>query len=478
MKILIVGAGPKGLQALGQLVAQANGRTDLQVGVVDPTPPGTGAGYDPRQPDFLRLNVSPRIVHQPPLPRLVEWAGLETTDAVPRALVGRYLAEAWERLRTEAPFPIIWHRASVVRLGPSGDGWRASLSSGDLLEADEVLLATGHAPDWDGALVHGWSSEVPLIPSVYPVEQLSSIQPGARVATRGAALTFIDLALALTEGRDRADWPAAILPTARTGQLLGAKPAPLDDPAAVELPRNPLAVLDAVEHLALDLLNRVTGRSHRPDEIARTLATGWEPDLGRGQAAEALRRSVQVADGSREPGPAWALGRTWSVRYAEVVQALSFSDPDPDDWSAFLHGAAALERLTFGPPLGNARRLLALIDEGVVDTSWLDRGVRIDAAGIHQVPAGDAPADWVVDAVLAPPGADHARTPLVDQLLAEGHARLAPGQRGLAVDREGRLGRGLSSLGRPVEDVVVGNDTLSGELHDLPARWAGRVLGH
>lgn len=472
MRIVVVGAGPKALQALEQLV-HATTRTDLDVRLVDPRPAGAGAGYDPAQPGYLRLNVDPQIVHLPPLPPLSERIG--RCDDVARAEVGRYLGEGFAALCAEASFPVEHVRDRVVRLDPSPDGWQVTLASGTVLGADEVLLATGHAPDWDGALAHGWSSTTPLVGAVYPVGRLEVIAPGARVATRGAALTFIDLALALTEGRPRERWPAAILPTARTGQLLAAKPAPIADPEPVELPRRPLALLDAIEHGATELLARVTGEPPAPGEVAHTLATGWESDLARGDSVAALRRSVEVARGTRTPGPAWALGRTWAARYRDVVQALSFTRPDPDEWQAFLVGAAALERLTYGPPLPNAERLLALCEQGVVDTSWLDRGVRIDTSGVHGVPAGDAPADVVVDAVLPPPGALTARDPLVDQLLADGHVTRQEGQRGLAVDRTGRLAPGLSALGRPVEDVVVGNDTLSRALHDLPERWAARI---
>ena len=35
--------------------------------------------------------------------------------------------------------------------------------------------------------------------------------------------------------------------------------------------------------------------------------------------------------------------------------------------------------------------------------------------------------------------------------------------------------RGLSALGRPTEDVVIGNDTLSRSLHSAADLWAERV---
>jgi hypothetical protein len=35
---------------------------------------------------------------------------------------------------------------------------------------------------------------------------------------------------------------------------------------------------------------------------------------------------------------------------------------------------------------------------------------------------------------------------------------------------------GLAAIGRPTEDSVIGNDTLSRTLHPLADRWARRVL--
>lgn len=485
LRVVVVGAGPKGLQALGQLVEQARdaGRTDLDVVLVDPRPAGAGAAYDPSQPDQLRLNVAASICHQPPLPPLPEWSasrGRVLGDDVPRALVGRYLAEAFDALAARAPFPVRQHRALAIALHRDGDAWQVALDDGTTLAADHVLLATGHAPGWDGALAHHWRGTQPLVEAVYPVGRLEAVRPGSRVAVRGAALTFIDLVLTLVEARPRDARPAVILPTGRSGALLSAKPAPLADPAGDPLPDDPAALVEAVVELATELLGRVTGRPASRDEVARTLATGWEPDLResrRGRAVEALARSVDVAHGRRAPGEAWALGRVWQARYPDIVTALS-GGTRTGGWEQFATAAGVLERFTFGPPLRNAERLLACCLDGVVDTSWLDAGVRIDADGVHGIPDGDTAPDVVVDAVLPPAGVLAARNPLLDALVADGLLPVRPPLRGVVARPDGTVGDGtLALVGRPLEDVVIGNDTLSSTLHDVPARWAAHVLG-
>jgi diaminopimelate decarboxylase len=89
----------------------------------------------------------------------------------------------------------------------------------------------------------------------------------------------------------------------------------------------------------------------------------------------------------------------------------------------------------------------------------------------------------VVDAVLSPPGVPDEPGPLHDGLLRDGAVRRRPGRRGLDVDRdascldrEGRPSAGLSAVGRPTEDAVIGNDTLTRTLHADPDRWARRMV--
>ena len=82
---------------------------------------------------------------------------------------------------------------------------------------------------------------------------------------------------------------------------------------------------------------------------------------------------------------------------------------------------------------------------------------------------GSAPVDVAVDAVLPGPGATGHGGLLAD-LIARGHARVSPGRRGLDVTsdsgcrgRDGSVSLGLSAIGRPTEDSVIGNDTLSSQ---------------
>ena len=504
IRIAIVGGGPKALHALTELATRCG--QPMHVTVFDEAvPAGTGAAYATDQPDFLRLNVSSTIASLPgALGPFRDWAKLHAPERAdepfpPRAVIGAWLADAWDAAAATLPptLTALREHSRIVEIAPLPGGWELRSQSGESWLADEVLLCTGHAGDHPGALRNTWDSETPLVDAVFPVSGLDEhhIPPGSRAASRGAALTFIDAALALSEGRggrftagplglsyERSGREPLLMPTARDGLFLDSKPEPdqaVDDQVItqgrrlVQAAADVSEVLDTVRRTAADLLGASPGRLF---DVTRTLARGSEPDLpvGQGRAREALQRSVDVASGRRPGGPAWALGRAWSLLYREVVLALSRLDPDPDSFAQFRAAARHLERFAFGPPPVNAAKLLALIDAGVVDTTFLD-----DGAGIDQLAASS---DVVIDAVLPPAGVLGTIQPAVEGLVAAGIASIRPGRRGLAVDPDARcLGPdgvpvpGLSAIGRLTEDEVVGHDTLARTLHSQARRWAARI---
>ncbi|MGO2821486.1 MAG: FAD/NAD(P)-binding protein [Brachybacterium tyrofermentans] len=576
LRLAVIGAGPKALFALEELAALLVGHPEpigrpgagsprelLEITVLDPGEhPGTGAAYDLSQPPELLLNVGSGILDAPAAGAFAsfpDWAAREHPELAeepypPRAVVGRYLTERWQRMQESlAPFGTVrLLRDRAVAVHRDADGWLVSRGEGSAplapadaaetpaapageIPADEVLVATGHAAGHDSSLATArasgrWSAGLPLRPAVLPVGTMlaaAHVPPGSRVAVRGGALTFIDAALTLTVGRgarfhpDSAgsgrllherspEEPSAILPTTRHGLLLEAKPDPgtaLPDAAeaAIEEGRRQLAyetslsgsltpdqVLEIVLGVAARLLDDVdsdvdvdvdTG-SAPALAVRRTLGEGSDPELpsGPGRAAEALRRSVAVAEGSRKPGPSWALGRAWVLMYPQITAALRDCTVDETAWSRFREAELVLDRFAFGPPLDTARELLAMVDSGAVDLSWVDAGTTITAQGIQGLPAGSASADVVVDAVQPPPGLVGVSDPLARHLLETGLVSVRPGRRGAVIDPDataiapdGSRVEGLALLGRPTEDHVIGHDTLNRHLHAEPGLWARRL---
>lgn len=572
LRLAVLGAGPKALFALEALAHQlheaelraagtalatrgADEPPRLEVTVIDPAEhPGTGAAYAPDQSPVLRLNVAARILDAPDsraFPSFPDWVSgaapaLAREPYPPRAVVGRYLALRWQAMLADlgrhASCTHLRGRAAAVER--DGAVWRVEvrleesvsaqadarrgIADRTLLSAvDEVLIATGHGAGHEGALAREWASALPLRPAVLPVETMlaaDQVPPGSRVAVRGGALTFLDAALALTEGRGAEftvdpehperlvhrrspQEPATLLPTARHGLLLDAKPNPgtaLAAPVSAALdqgarrlegldagdPALVAQVLSIITEAATALLAGDEGATgaERSEEVRRaverTLATGAEPDLvtGAGRAEQALRRSVAVAQGRCRPGPAWALGRAWSLLYPQLTALLRGNDLPPERWQELRDAAQVLERFAFGPPLLTVQKLLAMVDSGAVDLRCVDAGATITADGLHGIPPGMAGADLVIDAVLPPPGILSLTDPLPQQLLREGLVTVRTGRRGAVVEHdgtaittEGARAEGLALIGRPTEDHVIGHDTLNRHLHGEISRWAARL---
>ncbi len=492
LRVAIVGLGPKGLFALERLLDRAAARPcDRGIELVAFEPhhaPGAGPVYDPSQPGYLRMNfAADQVDAWPACSRAATaerrlsfeaWRGQRPglgDDAYPaRGDVGRYLCECLQAAIEPAPaeISVTMEPVRVAAVEPCERGWRLRFGA-DSASFDEVLVATGHADEWEGALRHGWSHAAPLIDSVFPVERkltLGSVPPGARVAARGFALTFIDMALALTEGRGgvfesegpglryrpAGAEPEVILPFSRTGRPMLAKPEP------------------------------------------RTVSREWE------RAGRRVREEILGAPGPNLPaslrgfvdllaahphnpgsGAEAAAGAAWRAIYAAIVERCGGDGLDAAEWPAFRALAAEMERVAFGPPPLNARKLRALIEAGIVDCGHAEGG-RIETANgrsILRSAAGVTPVDVVADAVLAPPGVVGVANPVIEALLVGGQARVLPGRRGIevaadasCVGADGSPSLGLAACGRPTEDSVIGNDTLSRELHPQLDRWADRVI--
>jgi uncharacterized NAD(P)/FAD-binding protein YdhS len=543
LRVAIVGVGPKGVFALERLLDHAHRAgplPGLHVDLFEPHPvAGAGPVYDPGQPAYLRMNVAAsmldlwgdetRAVGAGERRSFVDWrraAGDGEPDEryPPRALVGRYLADGLARLCAAAPahVTIARQRTAVRALRRCGSSWAITPSDGSVRDGyDEVLVAVGHATGAGAGAGAAWPHAAPLIPAVFPVTRLAPahVPPGATVAVRGFALTFLDAALALTEGRggrfaaddhpyrlryvpSRGD-AGVIVPFSRTGRPMLAKP----DPALA-------AGLPALETIAgtarAQILALADGFRVRDDLVAVLAqaaeaslhAAGRAPEVSAerwlGQAcdglapptplspAEEIEHSLAVGAGLAAPDLAWALGHTWRAIYPALVTRLGHGGLAGRQRPVFHALATTLERVAFGPPAVNAAKLLALIAAGRVDLAHV-AGARLQGGAQGTVLSsarGRRRVDVVVDAVLPPPGALRSDSGLLERLVADGHARIVAGGRGLQVDpdggciaADGARTAGLSAIGRPTEDWVIGNDTLNRALHPHADAWARRVIG-
>ena len=511
--------------------------------------PGAGPVYDPAQPAYLRMNLAadrldlwseenaavPRA-ERLSFPQWSERYGRVAEEGgdpryPPRGVLGEYLADGLQRVLRWLPeglrFRLVPWEARTVH-GDAGR-WVVTAGDGERRAYEEVLLATGHGRWSSPGPARPWAHAAPLVPAVFPVTRwltTERVPPGATVAVRGFALTFLDAALALTEGRGgtfeadahparlryeaSADDAGVLLPFSRTGRSMLPKPEPelarsvprLEDIVGLASSRVAAlrpgftlrdALLPIVAECAAASLLAANARPDGAERRARLAAAfrSWLDRACDGRLAPSsspafveIARSLDVGAGSRPPGPSWALAHTWQGLYPSLVRRLGGPALAEDEWPPFLRLATEMERIAFGPPPANAAKLLALVAAGRVDVSFV-RGSQLTTAGRVTSLGRDGagmPVDVVVDAVLAAPGAHGARSALIEGLVAGGSARVAPRRRGLEVTADGNcVGRdgdrtpGLSAIGRMTEDWVIGNDTLNRRLHAHADGWARRV---
>ncbi|MDY5784934.1 FAD/NAD(P)-binding protein [Corynebacterium sp.] len=467
MKVAIIGAGPRGLWAAEEVLGRARERgAHIELSVYNDGPLRTASGpgaYQHDVPEKWLLNVPSDIV-ETQLGSFNEWRGSDDTFP-PRREVGRFLTASWAALAEHVPagcsLEIVEKR--VEHLAPRGDAVEVE---GTLYS--EVLVTTGHADSWPGALAGTDIDGVDRVIPAFAAHELATLGEDDTAIVRGAALTFIDVV--------RYAQAKVFYPVTRGGRLMDVK-AYLDDeqerglrPAlwhaneAIRAAAGFDDLVGAVETLAQEVL-AVTGGQGDAESIRAVLDGSDATD-----PVEDLRRSYQVAVGEQPWTPAAAVGYAFRTAYDAIIARASFGGRDTLGGERFGNLTSTLERVAFGPPPVTAAEVLELIDAGRIRVDLLARG-KEDLGEL----AREVGANVVIDAVNAPPGA----TPgsLAGALAEEGIAQVHEETDSIMVERDGRLvgQEHLSAAGRMSEGWILGHDTLRRCDHEVIPAWARRV---
>lgn len=268
-RIVFIGGGPRATGILERLVASRHELDDgpLEILIIDPAQPGAGVVWGADQSPLLLMNSAAGDVTvftdessliEGPItsgPDLVQWSTAVRAGRIPgiqiddpglarelaelgpqsfasRRLQNRYLdwffrrtlARSGEDVRVEVVPETV---TAVVR---DGDGYRLTLSGGDVLDADVVLLATGHTDEdptdreqaiADAAARNGLTYHRPAYTGTH---DWSDLAPGQDVLVSGMGLSFVDLFVLLGEGRggrfeERPDGTLTYLPSGREPRL-------------------------------------------------------------------------------------------------------------------------------------------------------------------------------------------------------------------------------------------------------------------
>ncbi|ROO85789.1 FAD-NAD(P)-binding protein [Actinocorallia herbida] len=231
VEIAIVGAGPAGVLVLERICANAPelaaGRP-ITIHMVDPYPPGGGRVWRGAQSALLWMNstaagvsmfTDETVVMEGPVragPSLAEWAA-EGTDAevtektfVARPVQSEYLGWCYRRFVETAPPGVVVreHAARAVDLTEADGRQRLRLEGrATPLTVDLVVLAQGHLdaePGGEEAKLAAYAAAHGLtyLPPHYAADiDLGLLGAGEPVLVRGMGLSFMDLAVLVTEGR-------------------------------------------------------------------------------------------------------------------------------------------------------------------------------------------------------------------------------------------------------------------------------------
>ncbi|MFD5749208.1 FAD/NAD(P)-binding protein [Streptomyces sp. NPDC127033] len=229
-RIAVIGGGPRGMMVLERLVARLAehpGPLDVRLFLVDAVEPGAGRVYRTDQPDWFLMNTvagqcsaysgepdggPARAGAGPSFGEWWEAAGdYPGPDSyAPRGQYGRYLRSVLTALTETLPPGVRLrcvkeHVENVVR----ADGrYRIALSGGERLDADRVVLTTGHSRnrltgrEGDLADFARRHPELRYIQGESAADMpLDRIAPGSGVGVIGLGLSFYDVLAALTLGR-------------------------------------------------------------------------------------------------------------------------------------------------------------------------------------------------------------------------------------------------------------------------------------
>lgn len=488
VKLAVIGGGPRALWAIEEL-AKRCADTSVEVDVWEPEPDcGAGRVYRWGQPDYLLMNLRAEAIGTA-MGTYEQWRSEQTRPLAsgafpPRREVGLFLAESWADAVDKASMSVRHIRCAADQIQQVGERWKVHGETHAGVY-DELLIATGHAATWSGALR---GDRV--------IADLEQVNPGDTVGVRGSALTFIDLMLAATIGRGGqfemdsyipSGNEPVLIPVNRSGLFMEVKPQPGTPLGSIELAHAD-ALGAAIERCSdLDELKNILHRAAmdflreagvQPDAAADREARELLNGHSDGDPVDTFCRSIAVATGAQLPGPRWAVGEAWRALYIQIVARTSYDGRD--DFPGLHHLTRAMEPLAFGPPVETARALVAAIEAGVVRVDGMGKPFLIDAWLDSDATPAFSHIDvvGVIDAVIPPPGV--APGSIVDQLVSDGLVNIRRGAdgsgRGIDVNPDGTV-RGLSNVsvvGRDAEDTVLGLDTLSRRLHSTIPQWAER----
>jgi hypothetical protein len=230
-RIAVVGSGPRGLivvERLAARLAEEDTGRPIEINLIDAVEVGAGRIYRTDQPDWFLMNTVAGMVSafsgvpdEGPTragsgPSLYEWwrerdpENASPDGYAPRVEYGRYTQMLLDAVEANLPEHalIVRVNAYVEDIVRAGDGYRLTLSDGNSLLVDKVVLTTGHSTvdpvgrELELAEFAVGRPGLRYLGGESPADMpLDAIEAGTPVGIIGLGLSFYDVMAALTIGR-------------------------------------------------------------------------------------------------------------------------------------------------------------------------------------------------------------------------------------------------------------------------------------
>lgn len=535
IKVAFIGMGPRGLGALEALVEcclEQGKAVELSL-FNDRDLCGSGPNFAPDQTDLGMLNTPVRDLQIPPsldLPcsGFQDWLkcrGQPDEDHfATRAELGQYLQDRFQDVvaRAKSNLTLTYHQAHVTSLEFDNGSWRVSTPNDTFWPFDEVLLVAGQPKtktdkQWASWIDHATNSDAWCL-RAYPDRQFFEVSndfAGRNVGIRGLGLSTFDVLRYLTLGQGgrfedgvyqrSGREPDRIFAFSLNGQPPFPKPIDAAHDQRFDLTKPEKdgfcdAIQGAVDLSAGNALERICAALVTPAKrIGAEMGAGYStaqiqewlqiecrsPGDQETQAPfETLMQGIAMAEGLSPPTVGYVIGQIWRKVQNELRIGFNSARKSPESAQAIVAFDEGLKRYSYGPPLGSARELAALIKGNLVSLSVVDDpSITLVENGWRLFEGDEALVSIMVDAVLPPPSLAKITDPVfqhlrsqnrLDEMYEGSGAMVLPD--GQVVNGDNEVSQGLCLLGRLALGSVIAVDSIHDCFGASTLRWAEGVL--
>ncbi|WP_111671024.1 FAD/NAD(P)-binding protein [Algoriphagus litoralis] len=465
---------------------------------------------------------------------------VQAADYASRALVGCYLQDVAAKVIGSISFPVrLFLCVETIQQIRYEGTFVLKGSTGELpFRLDNILLTTGHCYSNPSLISTGSSIDKKpndsYLSDIWKREQLAPIPPNSRVGIAGMGLTFIDIVLHLTEGRggvftENGEYlPSGneplVFPFSRSGQPILPRSAAWDshhyrlfflteDWLKSMLEQQAIRKIDFIKEVLPILECEVTFAYYstllgtrnlsRVNSFCENLPDSEKFDLDRllfGLVSEKSDRhsavirffdeTVMEASKGEQKSPLLAAMAVWREAVPLLGQLYSqggFTGESQRYLDCKLLGA--LNRTSFGPPIQNIKKIIALVREGIIRFG-LGKEVRVTGhdSGKFLLTSKEQSlqVDYLIDARVARPRMDTKNSSLYQHLeeanLAEPFSNEGYHPGSVSMDKKGQStvfspqSPPLFFYGSNTEGVYLENDSLSRTRNNLARPWAKFII--